>query len=385
MIGIGDSRSPLLLATAASVIGGTAVAAEWSVTPSGQLYAQVDTNPGLQQQDTATAAAMAAEFALRLQRQTEHFGLVIAPRVHSQRYRRDSALDRDDQSLELLLQQRGEYRDWSGSVRATRDTTATSELGTTGLTQGNRLHQGLNLSLGPSWRFSERYSMTGSVQWLSNRYPDEPQQELVNYQHRSVRLSGGYAYTDRMSLSVNASAGRMTSDLPDSQSDDTHLGLEWNYHWSPLWRAAVSVGPAWAHAASGSRNSVAYRAEFNRQGERSTLSALVNHGVSQSGRGVLTQRDEINFRVTHRLAERMNAAISVSASRNRDAVPTLGLQLNDVRYLRADSSLSWGFAADWSAVLSVGTSMQRLPTNSDAARGHDVRLTLSWSGRTYVD
>jgi hypothetical protein len=64
--------------------------------------------------------------------------------------------------------------------------------------------------------------------------------------------------------------------------------------------------------------------------------------------------------------------------RSRDLAPAAGFASSDVRYTRADLSLSWGFARDWSLALGAGSSEQKILGAGAPGRNLDARMVLAW-------
>lgn len=383
------ARRPLLrlLAAAPALLAGPAMAAEWSLTPSGQLVTQAQRNPRLADDGTSTSASLATQLDLRLERATERFNLIIQPHVGWQRYEQDNSLDRSDQQLEATLHWRGELIDWNGTVGATRDSTLTSERGTTGLTQLNERHEGLDVSLGPTWQWSERLTGGTNVGWQAARYPGNRETELQNYDYRLVSGDVGYVLSDRAVLTWVASVGQLVPQHTDAKSDNASLRMQMRYALSSLWSLNLGAGPSVVRAQEHRQNGVIYTAAVSRAFERSSLSLSVNRSVSPSGRGVLTQLQDASLNFGTQLSERVSTGCSVSFSRRTDAIRAGNTALSDVRYARADFSVSWQVSEHWHLGAGMGYSAQQLGArddNADTARGYDAQLTLGWTGNAHV-
>jgi hypothetical protein len=370
-----------LLVAAIGMPGVVACAAEWSLTPSGQLLGAIQSNPGLQAQNVPTARSLAAKFVVDLQRRTERSSVIISPQLLLQRYRHNGDLNRDEQRIDLTLRRQGEYLSWTGFGTAARDTTLTSELGTTGLTQSARRHQVVELTAGPRWQLSERLSTRSAVLWRSHRYPGKVQSGLTDYAYRSGTLGVDYELNERTGISLSGVAGRLTSGGAQQPSDDFSINLETQFRWRPQWSGGVVIGPSQARSGGASRDGLAFHVEVTRTTETVSLSASLGRAVSQAGRGVLTERDDLSLSGTRRLSERSEVALSAGGTVSRDALPRAGLVAGDVRYGHAEVNLRRRLNDNWNVNLLLGYTMQRIGTSSAAlARGVEAQLGFEWSG-----
>ena len=374
-----------LTAAAASVAANTALAAEWTIAPSVQLTTQAQHNPRLVPEGGDTEDSTGAVAAFEVQRRTERLELVANSKVGYQRYQQDTELDRSDQHLDVALHWQGELVTWSGSAVATRDTTLTSELGTTGLTQFNQRHEGFDFSLAPSWLLSERLSMGSSLGWQVNRYPD-PANGLSDYHYGTMAVNASYVVSDRASLSLVGSAGRFSSGNSRPETNNASVRLQAQYAWSPLWSISAGAGPSWVEENQKRERGVVYNVSIGRRLEFSSLSLSASRSQSPSGFGVLTELDDASLDFSTQISERLTGSLSVGLVRRRDAIPAFRLDLQEVRYRRTNASLGWHINPNWLVALGVGNKVQRLGTLSETstAQNYEAGLTLTWSGNPHV-
>ncbi len=360
-------------------------AAEYSWVPGGQISVQSRTNARMVPDGDVSSDSLAADLGLSWQRQTERMLMSIAPRVRAQRYRRDDDLDRDEQQLAAALGWQGEKAAFDASASFVRDTTLTSELGTTGLTQGNQRHEAVGATLGASRQFTERTTMQVSASWLDTRYPGNAQSELGNYRYSSAQLGAQRMLSERTVLSTSLSAGRMTSEQSvPSENAAVNLGLRINL--SELWTTNLSTGPSWRRRSGTTDQGMLYRAELSRRGEGWTLSALAGRSESPTGRGLLTQRDDISLRWTAQISERTGISANLSEIRSVELLDAAQSSADSVRYWRVDAALSRRLTQNWSLVASAAHALQRARAlYSDTARGSEFGLALSWSGDRHVN
>jgi len=132
-----------LAAVTAMLASTSALAAEWTFSPAAEINAQSQQNPGLspaEDQQHEMSNGGGTSLSLGVQRRTERTTFSLQPSVHALRFADDNNLDRDEEHVDLGYGWLGEKVSWNAAGNATRDTTLTSELGTTGLTQGNLRH-----------------------------------------------------------------------------------------------------------------------------------------------------------------------------------------------------------------------------------------------------
>lgn len=385
------SRRPLLrplslLLTAPALLTGTALAAEWTATPSAQLLAQGQSNPRFADEEQNLTAAFGTQLGLGLTRATERFSLLVQPTVAWHRYQQDTDLDRSDQHLVTEWHWKGEHIDWDGTVSAARDTTLTSERGTTGLTQLNERHESLDVSLGPSWRWSERLSGIANIGLQAARYPGSTS-ALQDYDYRLATTSLSYVLSDRAALTGIATVGRLIPEQTQLQSDSGSVRLQMQYALSSLWMLQFGAGPSLVRTASHEEHGIVYTGTLARTFERSSLSLSMNRSVSPSGRGVLTQLQDASLKYNAQLDERLSTGCSLTLSRRKDAIPAIETTLSDVSYARADVTASWRVSEHWHLGGGMGYAAQRfegIRSDADTARGYDVQLTLGWTGDPHV-
>ena len=374
-----------LTAAAASVAANTAVAAEWTVEPGAQLTTQAQNNARMSVDGGNTDTSIGAQAGLQLARRTERLEITSSSRVYFQRYQRDTGLDRNDQQLDLALHWNGEHLSWNGAAAVTRDTTLTSELGTTGLTQSNRRHEGYDFSLGPSWNISEHLSMGSGVGLQIDRYPG-PSLGLTDYRFGTANVNAGYQISDRTSVSLVGSAGHFSSGNSNTSTDNASVRLQGQYAWAELWTLSGGAGPSWIEANHRRQQGVVYSASVSRKLERSSLSLSASRSQSPSGFGILTDTDDVKLSFATQIREHVTGSLSGGLTRRKDALPAFGLEFPEVRYRQIDASLSWQVAPSWGLVFAANNRAQRVATFSGSAlaNSYEALLTLNWTGSSHV-
>jgi hypothetical protein len=389
---IAGATRPLLplAAVTAGLASGSAVAAEWTFSPSADLSTQTQQNPRLtteKDHKDDVSNGLGATAGIGLQRRTERTTLVVSPVFRAYRYSDDENLDRDEENVNLSYDWFGEKVSWKTSANAARDTTLTSELGTTGLTQGNQRHESWGASIGPTWALSERWQLQSSLQTYANRYPDQ-QLGLSNYKYSTALAGTTYVATEKFSLSLYGTAGKLDSEGNRSDTDDKSANIQLSYAWSPLTSFSASIGRSWVTSDAGRKTGLLYSVSASRSFEKSFLSLSASRRQSPSGSALLTQQEETRLSFGSQLTEQLSATASASYSKRRNVLEIFSVDLQEVRYSRVDLGLAWRMAPNWRLGVNLGAASQQVDSifvgASPTARAYEVRLGLSWNGDPYV-
>lgn len=353
-------------------------AAEWSVQSAAQVQALSETNPRLASGGAPDAQSGVADLTLLLSRSTELTHIAIDARGALRRYTRDTALDRDDQQLTLNVTHRGETYELASQFAAARDTTLTSELGTTGIIQDNLRHDSLVASIGPVFHLTERTHAGASVAWQRSRYARTRNTALVDYDYRSAALSVGHDYSENGDIGLTVTAGRLGSDGNAGDISSMDARIKAGYRVSDRWQGSLSAGLSRVRTAGRQQSGSVFSGTLTRQAERYSLNANLGRSVAPTGRGLLSRRDEAGLQVNVRLLENLDAVASYSLVRSRDYVPLSGFSINDVRYTRGEMSMNWLFARDWTLGIAGGRSEQKQMVTDVTGHGLSAWLRVAW-------
>jgi hypothetical protein len=347
---------------------------------SAQLYLLAETNPQLREQKQ-DAQSGAADATLALARRTELLDLNLSVGATVRRYSEDVGLDRDDQLLALGAKYRGERYSVLGNAAVTRDSTLTSELGTTGIDGDNRRHRARQLSLAPEWQLSERHATGLTLGWQDSTYERGVNSALADYSYTSASLSNTYATSEAGSVALLISAGRMDSALYSFDTTNIDMRLELQHAWSQRWQGAISGGASRVSAGGRRHGGSLFSGSLTRNSELLGFDLSLSRSNAPSGTGLLTRRDEAALSARLPLSEYLSVSAGVSVARSREFLSQFDLALGEVRYARADLSLSWNVARDWTLALGAGGIDQKRFDGGASGRTFDARMTLAW--RTY--
>ena len=387
-----SAHRPLLrvAAVTAGLASGATHAAEWMLTPNVSASAQTQSNPSLQPDEKSKdeiATGLAATAAFSVTRESERLSLAFKPNFSFYRYPDSNQLDRNEQHLDSSLKWRGETSTWSGSVAVARDTTLTSELGNTGITQGNQRHEFHDVQLGPTWQLTERWSTQASVGSSVNRYPGAASAFLEDYRYDSVGLGATYVVSERASVSLSGSAARLHNLEQGEDSRNASVTLTAQYAWSPVWNMNLGVGPSLVRLNGTSEHGLVYRASLSRGFERSSLALSAARSQQPSGSAIITNIEQASLAFSTALAERVSGSLNASYSRRSNVFRAFNVDINRVTYTRLEAALSWRVSPSWQVGAGVGDSIQKTGSfffDDRTGRGYDVRLSVSWNGKPYV-
>jgi hypothetical protein len=365
----------------ALLVASSACAAEWLVSPSARVATDYTDNPRLLEKGGTSSTGTVGETSATLQRRAERFDLSLRPSVRFARYQGDESLDSDDQYLDTHFKYVNERSEWSGSVNLTRDTTLTSEIGSTGFVQANRRHESITVSAGPTFWLTERVNAGVQAYLLDSHYPDARNTGLVDYEYRALSLFSGFSATERSSFTLSMQGGELVVPDVGSRTRDASMRIAWSYQPYSLWTAQVSGGPAYVDAEFGHDSGVVFDLDLQREGEFWTIDSKVGRNLTPTGRGVLTQRDRALLSVSRRLTEYLSAGISAQWIRNQDLLQRPGIVFDEVRYGRLDLSMSWHFAEHWSMALTLGGVTQSYESRPATAENYRATLSMIWNGR----
>jgi hypothetical protein len=373
-----------LCVAGAALCAQQASAAEWQVAPSGHVGTSYADNPRLLAEGGSSSSGAIGEMKASLKRLTDRSELTLRPRFISSRYSDDETLDSDDQFVTAGYRWVGERSEWNSELGLTRDTTLTSELGSTGLVQSNRRHEAASLTVSPEVMFTERVS--GGVQMflVDNRYLDADSTGLVDYRYTALSLFSTVLLSDAGSaLTVTAQGGELsTGGFFGSETRDGSLRLGWSFQPWLLWTATLSAGPSMVQADSGSDRGFVFDSEIKRQGDRWSLTANAGRSQSPTGRGVLTRRDEFKLSFNRSITERLSANVAARWVRSEDLLQQqAGAVTYQVDYSRLDIGANWRLSRDWSLSLQLSGNTQNYELATERANGYRASLNIVWNGQ----
>jgi hypothetical protein len=358
-------------------------AASWSITPEAWLTAGYDDNVRLTNTPVASYTE-ALHLSAALERTSNAFALTFAPQFTAVRYGDQPVLDRND--IDALAgarfaQERGQ---WSLTGRFVRDSTLTSELGSTGLSETSEPHESISIVAETSRVFAERWSASAQLSWAGHAYPQsEVNDELVDYDYNVAYAQTKYALNERTSIALDASFARLI--VPEQRAESKNYAANASYDTAigDRWKISLAAGPILVESDEFRDDGVGYSASIERRAERSTLRAEWSRDVTPTGRGVLSKRERSALVAAANFSERASAELSAQWIENRDLIPTLGVLFGSVRYAQLHCGTRWRVTSTWSATGSLEWRWQEsedATSSPGVARSYLVNLGIAWNG-----
>lgn len=361
-----------------------AAAAEWQVVPSAHVGTSYADNPRLLVEGGSSSEGAIGELSASLTRLTERSELTLLPRLSSSRYSDEASLDNDNQYLTAGYRRQGERSQWNTEIGFTRDTTLTSELGSTGLVQSNRRHEASSVTVAPNVAFTERVSGGLQMYLTDHRYIDAELTGLVDYRYMALSLSSTIALTDTGgALNVTAQGGELSTDgFGGSATRDGSLRLGWSFRPWLLWTVELSAGPSLVETENASDTGYVFDSEIKRQGERWSWTANAERSQSPTGRGILTRRDLLKVSFNRALTERLSTNVAAHWVSAEDLLPQRSeAAAYEVKYARLDIGASWRLSRDWSLSLQLSGNTQDYELAAERANGYRASLNVVWNGQ----
>jgi hypothetical protein len=306
--------------------------------------------------------------------------LDLEPQLEFVRYPHDHLLDRDVLQIAALGTKYFDTAEWDAQANYVRDTTAISELGTSGVTQSNQPHERVAVALSPSSQLTEKWSMNASLSWSNDSYPHKIDPQLVDYDYSSVVAQLAYAFTERGTAAIDASFGELFVPSERTITHQYGANLHLDVTMSERQNFSLAAGPVHVVSDFITDSGYGYSARLNSQFETGALNVTLGRDVIPNGRGVLEKRDHALGYFNHSWSSRWSSDLSLQWQRSIDIVPTFNAQLQDVRYASIDTSLRWLMTPTISAVVSVGWSRQEQAVIVGAANAYRAVFSLQWQG-----
>lgn len=354
-------------------------AEEWGLSTDVQMYALGDENPGLRATDKTSSIAGVTDLRAHAYRRGETTEFTLDPSLHIQRYGANArGFDQDTGGVSGGIQSRSERGSWAINFGALRDTTLTSELGTTGITQLNLLHESFRLSTSASRLLTERLTLLVGADASYDRYPDGAQRSLYDYRRQSARLVGTYALGERFQFGLAAASAWYDSSGPFGQSDSQNATANLRYALGTRWSVGASAGPSWVNSTAGRTTGTDYSLDISRRSELGSVALNGGRSISTTGYGLLTQSDQLSIQGALQLTENLSARASLSGVQTQQIFTVFGLTFSNVRYLRTDLAAQWQFSRNWNLLVGAGYTQQHIQYSEADQQGFTARVGLTW-------
>ncbi len=360
--------------------GGCAWSADQQHSLTANLASGWVNNPALVRggapDDLLAVLTLSGRLAARRERDT----LSLTPRFTATRYEGGRSLDTNTGSLELAYGRSGERGSWNLSAQGLVDSTLTSELGQSGVSDVNRRHEVLTAGGGYEWNHSERAAWRASGAWTSHHYADAAGTGLNDYRHVAASLGPTWSLRETTQASLVLGAERT---LPRKGSDQSAFSasLRLAGSWNELAAWTVQAGGTRADAPGGKSNGALVALSVSSGGERLRFGADLRRDISPIGYGLLARKDRagitLNASVTQASSLNLNVGYIRSAALRRAQLTLFEgaqyLQLGGEWRQRLSDRLD--LTVSYSHVRAQGG---RLP---DWAMSNQARIGITWQSR----
>jgi hypothetical protein len=308
----------------------------------------------------------------------------LDPRIYLSRYRPLSAYDRNDAYVDTSFLNTTENGSAEANIAWVRDTTLTSEIGTTGIIQANGRHESLTGSVSRSWQPTARWAMSGDASWARHLYMRSENSGLVNYRYASGAVQNGYSFSESSQLSLVLQGSQI--EVPDgSIPRKTSLAaqLKLSTALTEQWKLVMSIGPSRIRSRNQSSSGTVFNLSSTHSGELTAWTAAYSRAISPTGLGTLSQQDQLTLNISRPLTERWSVSGSVLKIKTADAITSSGQTYYSSDYTDVNAAVSWRATPQWNVTLSADRVEQRAGSNDPArALGNRASLGFQWNGLT---
>lgn len=379
----GLRRSRVSAAMVAAVAAARAHAGAWVANADSSLAGTHEDNVRFLPGGSVADEVGTADLDLQLQWVGDTTSLSFRPRGRAIEYRNYHPYNRTEGFLSLSGRKQGERSQVEFTIDGSLDTTITSELGFTGYSDTNKRRRALAVSLAPQWQLSERVALVASASESFNRYADAKLTPLIDYDYRSATVGLQRAVSQRSTLALQASGGRLeVPGQPIYAKDNYQLVLDYVYAFAERWNSEFSWGPSQVRntASQLTDGGVVYSASLSRKSERSSLGVNAARSVSPNGLGALTRRDVVGLHVQGAATERLNFTADASWSHILNSRTDSGFSSQQLNYLDVGLGTAWKPTPTWTIGFGVHRALQSYGAAVGTAGKTSATLTISWSG-----
>lgn len=361
------------------VLGGMA---EWTLLPGASISADYSDNRFLQLAHAEESNRFVSALELGVQRQTEHMNLSLKPRFTSVNYMGDYHLNRDDQFADARAEWSRELFQVAVGARYARESTATTELESTGLVATDKTRQAYSIDPHWSYQLSDTSMIRSSLDYAWVDYEDAQFTGLVNYWNGSGTIDYRVEASDVSSWSVGGYGSKMRSAALESETREYGIQLQLDHDWSSDLMGSLRVGSR--------RGKLAYQffsneIEFIDEGWSMTAkldgqrrwgdwSANASRSSQASGAGFVQLVDRISFHISHGLSE----SISVYATALRARFQEQRADAVARDYTRGELGADWVLTSSARLKASYVWYAQQREGIAGRASANALSLTLEW-------
>lgn len=378
----------LMLSIIAMTRGGSAAAADWSETLDANANVAYVTNPALLA--GSSIADRAAQLAMdgNTQISTEVSQLTVTPRFAVTRYDQEKNLDVTTGSLALAFQDTGERGLWNASGLAQTDSTVTSELGQTGITNVNFRHDVYNAAIGYQYLSTERlaWQLGGSGQ--ITRYSGGAESSGLNgYGYGGIQFGPTWSFTDRLRGSLTIETDQVRPQSGSTETDySANLQLKHSLTEKYSWHASAGATRVEVRGSPGVPTSGVFDVGVTWHGQRVQLDLSGKRAVLPIGFGLLAREDVAALSAIVAVSEHGTFTLSCNAIRS-DPVSlsvyfapgiSLSYQLySGAAWVQGTGEWDYHFSQRWT-LSAAYTRAHARNSYAESANGNQGRIGVIW-------
>ena len=355
----------------------SALAAEWSITPTYSATADYDSNRQLLSNSKGSDAGVITADLL-FKHAVEDLNYSLEPRYALRRYTDESIGNGDDRSLWAALNWMRETAALSLTASYWDQSTLTTELLETGIVNGNTHRRMGQAGANWTWNQTERRSLLAQLSYQDVSYHGGVAQLLPGYRYTSGSLGERYAFSELGSITVSAYGSQLDSDSKGNNSRSIGLQSGLIYQFTERVRLDASIGKSSRVLAGESSTGTDAQISLTRTGELSRGSLSYTRSLVPYGFGFLVEREEYQASYTQPLTPMLSATLMGSHIKNNETAVLL--RLDRLSYNSVALSVNWRPLETWS----LGTQIETLRTQTIGNSNQTVQswrasMSLTWT------
>ena len=371
---------PVLLLSGAAA----RAAGQWYFEPSITLTALYNDNIALTTRDKESSPGIITAVGAKAGRRTKVLEMGVDAKVSRRDYFQAPDRDSTDFSLSAKAARSTRKDNMTLDVSLERDSTTTSELTTSGLTNAQKRR--VKWLVAPSWRhqLTPRWGLTANASYQDVSYRDAEFTGLTDYTYTTLGLDTDYAFDQRIRVLGQVNFSRYKTDRTDITSDTTGVLGGVGYSFSPKWSVRGLLGLRRSETtiptAAGTTTSsgTGYLADIlaTRQFQTAKLTLGLNKSLNPSGNGELLDSQRFSLDWNQNLSERWQWRVLGNRYLNERSTRATGT--NNRVYWAITPSLRYKLDREWSLLASYRYRYQKYENNTDAATSNAVLMVLSY-------
>jgi hypothetical protein len=252
----------------------------------------------------------------------------------------------------------------------------------------SQLHQRQNLGgLSYTYDQTERLFLIVSGSYADVSYYGTTDSFLLNllsgYRYPSGSVGELYQLSETSTIQADVSYSKILSQLPEFESRDTGVDLEYHRSISETFDLSATIGATEVRSATTDHLTTG-ALSLSRSYAWGNASVSYTRSLSPYGTGNLVQRQQFTVSASKALSDQLSVSLSLNRVQNGhvDVSPELGLPPQVQTYDNAQLVWSWQFAEFWHLNAEADTTRtQALGFTNQTVQEWRAALSLAWSPR----